>query len=229
MDSFEFNKIAGAILGALLFTLATGVIAEVVFSSPTPAKPGYALPSAAPEGAAGGEAKAAPQVPLADLLAKADPKKGEADTKACQACHDFQKGGGIKVGPPLYGVVGRPKASVAGFDYSTGLKAKGGNWTYEDLDTWIADPKAYVSGTKMAFSGIPEAEKRADVLAYLKTLSDSPVPFPKPEPAKAAAPAAAPAGGAPAPAPEKGAAPAPAPAKGAAPAPAPAAPPASKQ
>jgi cytochrome c len=228
MDSFEFNKIAGAILGALLFTLATGVIAEFVFSSPTPAKPGYALPSAAPEGAAGGEAKAAPKVPLADLLAKADPKKGEADTKACQACHDFQKGGGIKVGPPLYGVVGRPKASVAGFDYSAGLKAKGGNWTYEDLDTWIEDPKAYVSGTKMAFSGIPEAEKRADVLAYLKTLSDSPVPFPKPEPAKAAAPAPAPAGGAaPAPAPAKGA---PAPAAGApATAPKEAAPPATKQ
>lgn len=210
MDSFEFNKIAGAILGALLFTLATGVIADVVFSSPKPAKAGYALPTAAAEGEGGGEAKAAPQVPLADLLAKADPKKGEADTKACQACHNFEKGAGPKVGPPLYGVVGRPKGSIAGFDYSAGMKAKGGNWTYEDLNTFITDPKAFVNGTKMAFSGIPEAEKRADVLAYLRTLSDSPVPFPKPEPAKAAAPAPAPAaaGGAPAAAP-KAAAPSP--------------------
>ncbi len=210
MDSFEFNKIAGAILGALLFTLATGVVADVVFSQAKPAKPGYALPAAA-EGEGGGEAaKAAPQVPLANLLAKADPKKGEADTKPCQACHNFEKGAGPKVGPPLWGVVGRPKGSIAGFDYSAGMKAKGGNWTYEDLNTFITDPKAFVNGTKMAFSGIPEAEKRADVLAYLRTLSDSPVPFPKPEPAKAAAPekgAAAPAGGAPAAAPKTAAPP----------------------
>lgn len=194
MDSFEFNKIAGALLGALLFTLATGVLADVIFSEPKLAKPGYALPSATEGGGEGGAAKPAPQVPLADLLAKADPKKGEADTKPCQACHNFEKGGAIKVGPPLWGVVGRAKGSVAGFDYSAGMKAKGGNWTYEDLNTFISDPKAFVSGTKMAFSGIPEPEKRADLLAYLRTLSDSPVPFPKPEPGKsAAAPAAEPA------------------------------------
>ncbi len=127
-------------------------------------------------------------MPLPELLAKADPKKGEADTKACQGCHNFEKGAGVKIGPPLWGVVGRPKGSIPGFDYSAGMKAKGGNWTFEDINTFITDPKAYVSGTKMIFSGVSDAAKRADILAYLRTLSDNPVPLPKPAPAPAPAP-----------------------------------------
>jgi cytochrome c len=187
MDSFEFNKIAGALLGALLFTLATGVLADAIFTSPKLLKPGYALPAAAEETEGGGEAaKPAPQVPLPELLAKADPKKGEADTKPCQVCHNFEKGAGAKIGPPLYGVLGRPKGSIAGFDYSAGMKAKGGNWTFDDLNAFLTDPKAYVSGTKMVFAGVPEAPKRAEILAYLRTLSDSPLPLPAPAPAPAA-------------------------------------------
>lgn len=192
MDSFEFNKIAGAVLGALLFTLATGLLADAIFARPTPAKAGYDLP-AAPPAAASAAAKAAPSVPLPELLAKADPKKGEADTKPCQACHNFAKGAGVKIGPPLYGVVGRPKGSVPGFDYSPGMKAKGGTWTFADLNTFITDPKAYVSGTKMTFAGYDNPQERADVIAYLRT-SDNPVPLPKPAPAAPAkAPAPAPA------------------------------------
>lgn len=191
MDSFEFNKIAGALLGALLFVFGSGVLADAIFSSAKLEKPGYALPAAAEAGGeGGGAAKAAPEEPLPDLLAKADPKRGEADTKPCQACHNFDKGAGVKIGPPLYGVVGRPKGAVAGFDYSAGIKAKGGNWTFADINSFITDPKAFVSGTKMAFAGVPEAAKRADIIAYLRTLSDNPEPLPPPE-AKAAAPAAA--------------------------------------
>lgn len=191
MDSFEFNKIAGAVLGALLFVVATGLLSDAIFSQPKLAKPGYALPGE-PAGGEAGAGKAAPEVPLAELLAKADAKKGEADTKPCQACHNFEKGAGPKIGPPLWGVVGRPKGSVAGFDYSAGMKAKGGNWTFEDINTFITNPAAYVSGTKMTFAGEPDAAKRADILAYLRTLSDNPVPLPKVEPAKAPAPAPAP-------------------------------------
>lgn len=239
MESLEFNKAAGAILGALLFTVATGVIADAIFAVPSPAKPGYALPAAKAEGGSATAAKPAPSVPLPDLLAKADPKKGEADTKPCQTCHNFQKGAGVKIGPPLYGVVGRKKASVPGFAYSPGMKSKGGTWTFADINTFITKPSAYVSGTKMTFAGESDPVKRADIIAYLRTLSDNPVPLPKPVPEKKAAPApakaAAPAAAKPAaPAPEAGkasapaATPAPAPAPASAPAkpaaPAPAAP-----
>ena len=105
------------------------------------------------------------------LLAKADAKKGAQDAKVCTTCHNFDKGGAAKVGPDLWGVVGRPIASVAGFAYSDSLKAIGGDWTYEKLDHWIANPKGMASGTKMAFPGEKEPQKRADILAYLQTLS----------------------------------------------------------
>ncbi len=177
MDSFEFNKIAGAVLGALGLTLGLNLVSDMVFSHPALLKPGYDLP-----GAAEAEAKpeaAAPAEPLPELLAKADIAKGEADIKVCQACHNFEKGGGAKVGPPLYGIVGRAKGSVAGFDYSDGLKGKGGNWTFDDLNAFLTSPKTFVPGTKMAFGGEANAHKRADIIDYLHTLSEKPEALPK--------------------------------------------------
>jgi len=195
MDLFQFNKVAGAVLGTLLFVQGVVLISDAIFSHPQPAKPGYPLPS--------GETAAAPQAKpgaaeesLPELLAKADPKKGEADTAVCHLCHNFGKGEGIKIGPPLWGVVGRLKGSVPGFDYSAGMKAKGGTWTFEDLFTFIKDPQAYVPGTKMTFAGEPDPHKRADIIAYLRTLSDNPLPLPKA--AAAATPAVPPAAAAPA-------------------------------
>jgi cytochrome c len=179
MDSFEFNKIAGGLLGACLFGMATGIMSDVIFASPKPAKPGYDLPSAQVAEAEPSEAAKTPAVPLPELMAKGDPKKGEADTKVCQTCHNFEKGAGPKIGPPLWGVVDRPKGSIAGFSYSDGMKSKGGEWTFADLNTFITDPKAYVPGTKMAaFAGEKDPQKRADILDYLRTLSDNPAPMP---------------------------------------------------
>jgi cytochrome c len=172
--------------------------------------PGDALRGAGGEESAAAAASPAPAAPLPELLAKADPAKGENDAKACLACHNFDKGGGAKVGPPLWGVVGRPVASIAGFAYSDALKAMGGDWTYDKLNQWITKPSALASGTKMAFPGESDAAKRADILAFLQKQSDSPVPFPQ---VAAAAPAAAAT---------------PAPAASASPAPAAAAPPATK-
>jgi cytochrome c len=184
MDSFEFNKIAGAVLGALLFTMAITILSEALLYSPPPAKPGYDLPGAA----APSEAAAAPAAavePLPVLLAKADAKKGQMLAKVCTTCHNFEKGAGAKTGPGLWGVVGRPKGTFPGYDYSDGMKSKGGDWTFADLNTFITAPREFVAGTKMGYAGEKDPHKRADILAYLDTLSDSPVPLPKPEAAAA--------------------------------------------
>jgi cytochrome c len=151
---------------------------NLVISPRIPAVPGFALPTG--EATATAEApKEAPEVPLPALLAKADAKKGEQDAKVCLTCHNFEKGAGAKIGPPLFAVVGRPVASVAGFAYSDSLKAVGGNWTYELINKMITNPKSVAADTKMTFPGEKDAQRRADILAYLQTLSDSPVPFPK--------------------------------------------------
>ncbi|ACB96914.1 c-type cytochrome [Beijerinckia indica] len=177
MSSFEFNKLSGGFFGALLFAMVLVTISNFIFAHPPLAKPGYDLPAAAEGGESGGGAEAA-VAPLPERLAKADVKKGEADTKPCQACHTFEKGGAAKVGPPLWGIVDRAKGSIAGFSYSDALKAKGGEWTYDDLDAFITSPKSFVSGTKMAFGGEKDPQKRADLIDYLHTLSDEPKPLP---------------------------------------------------
>jgi cytochrome c len=186
METTNGNKVALAVLGALLGTMVLGVFSNAVFYREKPATPGFALSSADASAPAAPAAAAAPVTPLPELLAKADPVKGEADTKACQACHSFEKGGVAKIGPPLWGVVGRPVASIAGFSYSDALKSMGGDWTYEKLNEWITKPSAMEPGTKMAFPGDAQPTMRADILAYLQKQSDSPVPFP----VTAAAPAA---------------------------------------
>jgi cytochrome c len=177
MRTTDTNKTAMSLLMVLLLTKGLGVVTSAIYAPPSEIKGGYALPSGAATAAK--PANAAPEIPLPALLAKADATKGAADTKVCQSCHSFEKGGAAKVGPPLWGVVGRPKGSVAGFAYSDGMKAMGGNWTYEDIFKFLTKPSAYVAGTKMTYPGESDPAKRADIEAYLQSDSDSPVPFPK--------------------------------------------------
>ena len=180
MDSFELNKILGAILGTCLGVLSINIAAGAIFAPTKPAKPGYEI--VVPEQAPGGQAKPAEpekQESIEQLLAKADVGRGENSAKKCAACHTFNKGGRNLVGPNLWGVVGRPKASEAGFNYSAAMKAKGGNWTIDELNQFITNPRGYVPGTNMTFAGIPRGSERADVIAYLNTLSDNPAPLPK--------------------------------------------------
>ncbi len=176
MQTTDANKILMALLMVLLLTQGLGVFTSAIFSPPFGPKGGYELPSGE---AAAKPAEAPKETPLPDLFAKADLKKGEADVKVCQACHSFEKGGVPKVGPPLYDVIGRPKGSYPGFAYSDGMKAKGGNWTYEDINTFITKPSAYVPGTKMTYPGELDGQKRADILDYLQSDSDTHPPFPK--------------------------------------------------
>ena len=182
MNSFEFNKMAGAVLGTALLAFGLNSLAGTVYHADKPEKPGFAIEVAeASSGDGKGTGEAPPQVSLGTMLASADATKGQSVFKACAACHDSTQGGPNKTGPNLWGVVGRNHASHEGFAYSDAMKAKSGEaWTYEALNEFIKSPKTAVPGTKMAFGGIKKDGDRANLLAYLQTLSDNPVPFPAP-------------------------------------------------
>jgi cytochrome c len=185
MNSFELNKILGALLGTCLVLVAVHIASGAIFTQEPPAKPGYEIAVKA-EGPQGGAAPAAAaEVPIATLLATASADRGAQVAKQCQACHNFQEGAGAKVGPDLYSVVGRQVASVSGFNYSAPLKAMGGTWTFEALNKWLTKPSADVPGTNMTFAGITSEKQRADVIAYLNSLSANPAPLPKAEGAAA--------------------------------------------
>jgi cytochrome c len=177
MDSFELNKILGAILGTCLVLLVTSFTASAIFAPNKPQKPGFEI--AVKEEASGGEKAAAPPPePIEKLLQTASVQKGEASAKKCAACHTFAKGEKNGVGPNLYGIVGDQKGEGRGFNFSAAMKAKGGTWTIDDLNQFISSPKGFVPGTAMGFAGIPKDAERADVLAYLNSLADKPAPLP---------------------------------------------------
>jgi cytochrome c len=194
MNSFELNKILGAILGTCLITLALNIGAGAIFAPEKPAKAGYSI--AVQEHPAGGaEAAKEPEVPMETLMASGSVEKGQAAAKQCQACHTFEKGGPARVGPNLWGIVGRTRASVEGFNYSAAMKAKGGTWTFGELYAFLSNPRGYIPGTNTTFAGLSRGQQRADVIDYLNTLSDSPLPMPKaaanvPAPAAGVPPAA---------------------------------------
>jgi cytochrome c len=180
MESLEFNKIAGAVLATGLLVLGLKNFSAEIFHTETPEKPGFAI-EVAEAPAPGGAVIPAVIVPIATLLATADAAKGAATAKACAACHDFTKGGPNKIGPELWDIVERPMGSAAGFAYSEPFKAMGNKpWGYDELNAWLLAPKEYITGTKMGFAGIKKDADRANVIAYLASLSDAPKPFPKP-------------------------------------------------
>jgi cytochrome c len=189
-DSFELNKILGAVLGTCLGLVAINIAAGAIFTPGKLGKPGFEIEVPTGPSTEQPPGPAQPEVPLEQLLVKADVAKGAESAKKCAVCHSFDKNGKVITGPPLYGVVGRAKASVPGFNYSAALKQLGGNWTIEDLFKFTASPKAFAPGTAMTFGGIPRPTERADLMAYLNSLSDNPQPLTKgaelPSPTRAA-------------------------------------------
>jgi cytochrome c len=173
-NAYRINKILGLVLGSALF-LQTVHIIDGNFSSAKVAKRGSEVAVKEEQPHAG----AAAGVPIDTLLASASAERGAEVAKQCQACHNFEEGQGPKIGPDLYGVVGRKIASAPGFNYSSALKSKNGNWDFNALNAWLIKPTAYAPGTAMTFAGLSNDKQRADVIAYLDTLSKNPVPLPK--------------------------------------------------
>jgi|SRR5436309_1938932 len=179
MDSFELNKILGAILGTCLVLLVTSFTAGAIFTPVMPQKPGFEIAVKEEAPAGGKEAAPAQSEPIEKLLQTASVEKGASAAKKCQACHTFAKGEPNRVGPNLYGIVGDKRGEDrGGFNFSAAMKAKGGEWTDEDLNKFLTNPKSFIPGTAMGFAGITRDSERADVIAYLHTLSDHPVPLP---------------------------------------------------
>jgi cytochrome c len=179
MSPEDKNKIFGSVVATALFVVAVNIIAEEIYAPDAPEQPGYAVPGvaeASKEGAAPAEAPPAEALPdFAAMIPAADVMAGQEIAERCVACHDWTKDGPNKIGPNLYGVVGRAKASHPGYEYSAALKEKGGEWSYPDLYNFLRQPPVYVPGTKMSFAGIPREADRLNLMAFLRAQADSPV------------------------------------------------------
>ena len=187
MDSYEWNKIAGAVLGTLIFALAVRFASEAVFEVPKPAKEAYHVQGVVASASSASAAPAEEAMPdFGTVLPAADVTAGKTVAGKCEQCHDISKGGPNKIGPELWNVIGRPRASEPGYSFSSAMMSEHNPWTYESLFKYLKSPQSVVPGTKMSFAGLHSTSDRINLLAYLRTEEDTPAPIPPPTPAKAA-------------------------------------------
>lgn len=174
MNGFEFNKILAAVLAAILIITSVRLITEALFMPPST----DGLP--APEVQTAAKAsKPVAEVPLKILIKQVNLEQGKRVSKKCVSCHSFNKGGENRIGPNLWDIVNRKKASAGGFNYSSSLKKLEGKWDYEALAAFLHKPRQYVPGTLMSFAGLRKAKDRAAILLYLRSLSNKPAKLPK--------------------------------------------------
>ena len=181
MDSFELNKIIGAILMTALIVIGINKLSDAIFYVEKPKQSAYKIEGVelAPSSSqVSTQVKEVVQLDIKEILAMGDLSHGEKVFKKCSACHIIAKGGKNKIGPALYGIVGRASAVSEGYSYSKALKAHGKNWNFEELNAYLLKPQAHIKGTKMAFAGLRKDKDRASVILYLNSQSDSPLPKP---------------------------------------------------
>jgi cytochrome c len=174
-----FNKIAAALLVAMMLAWIVGMVARNVVSAEIPEKNAYVVDTGAAPAVSTAAAPTGP-APIAPLLAKASVDAGAKYAKVCSTCHSFGKGEAPKMGPNLYGVIGGKHAHMVGFNYSSAMQALADKeWTFDALNEFLYSPRTAVAGTKMSFAGIKNDQDRANVIAWLRSLADAPVPLPK--------------------------------------------------
>ena len=180
MDSFELNKIIGAVLMTALIVIGINKLSDVIFHVEKPEKSAYKIEGVelAPSSDVNTEVKEVVQLDIKEILAMGNLAHGEKVFKKCSACHLVAKGGKNKIGPALYGIVGKASAVSEGYSYSKALKAHGKSWSFEELNAYLLKPQAHIKGTKMAFAGLRKDKDRASVILYLNSQSDSPLAKP---------------------------------------------------
>ena len=181
MDSHQWNKIIGSVLGTILFVLVVRAVGEAIFFAEEPEEPAIKIAgseTAPAEGAAKAETPAESLPDFAAAIPAADAMAGGMVAERCMVCHGWDKGGPAMIGPNLFGIVGKAKASAGDFDYSPALREKGGDWTYADLYEFLRQPAIYVPGTKMGFAGLPRSQDRLNLIAFLRMQADAPAPLP---------------------------------------------------
>jgi len=177
MDSLKFNKIAAALLSSILLIMMFGKISNFLVNPNTDVSNAYPIEVPETNTAVAKEEKEVVIEPITALLATANLESGLKIAKKCVACHGFDAGGPNKVGPNLYDIVNKDQGK-ADYAYSKVLAALNGKWTYEELNKFLYKPKLYSKGTKMNYAGLSKTKDRANLIAWLRTKSDNPVPLP---------------------------------------------------
>ena len=181
MDSFELNKIIGAILLTALIIIGIGKFTDVLFHIEKPKVSAYKVEGLEVASTTASDKEAAKVVEAVDikaLLAMGDLVHGEKVFKKCSACHMIAAGGKNMIGPNLWSVIGRQAGIVSDYKYSKAMVAYGKEWTFEEMNSYLIKPQAYVKGTKMAFAGLRKEKDRASVILYMNSKSDSPKALP---------------------------------------------------